>query len=67
MKKSILIGIGIASVWVWMLSLQGCALGSASAGYSLRCKTAEELSTTAENRLVERITEDVLREIQKKK
>ena len=37
----------------------GCAAGSATAGYSVRCKTAEELSPEAEDRLVIKIKEDL--------
>ena len=44
---------------VLAISLGGCALDSASAAYSLRAKTAEELSPDAEDRLVEKIKADL--------
>ena len=42
-----------------LIYLSGCALGSATAAYSVRAKTAEELSPEAEQRLVDRIMRDV--------
>ena len=39
--------------------LVGCAAGSATAGYSVRAKTAEELSPKAEDRLVTKIKDDI--------
>jgi len=35
--------------------VSGCALGSASAAYSLEARTAEGLSRKAEDRLIEKI------------
>ncbi|KKL80867.1 hypothetical protein LCGC14_2000520 [marine sediment metagenome] len=49
-------------VFVMMLGFicfSGCAAGSATAIYSVRAKTAEELSPEAEQRLVDRIMRDV--------
>ena len=37
----------------------GCALGSASAAYAVRAKTADELSPVAEDRIVTRIKADL--------
>ncbi len=34
--------------------LSGCAIGSASAGYALRAKTASELTSEAEDRIVQK-------------
>ena len=42
-----------------LILLGGCAAGSATAGYSVRCKTAEELSPAAEDRLVNKIEADL--------
>ena len=54
MKKVILFAMLFASVFI-----AGCAAGSATAGYSVRAKTAEELSPDAEDRLVTKIKEDM--------
>jgi len=40
---------------VALLMVSGCALGSASAAYSLEARTAEGLSRKAEDRLIEKI------------
>jgi len=37
----------------------GCALGSASAGWSMRAKTADELAPEATDRITDRIKEDL--------
>ncbi len=42
-----------------LIYLSGCALGSATAAYSVRTKTAEELTPAAEQRLSERIMREV--------
>ena len=42
-----------------LFCFSGCAAGSATAIYSVRAKTAEELAPEAEDRLVERIMRDV--------
>jgi hypothetical protein len=44
---------------VGLIIFGGCALGSASAGYSLRAKTAEELSPEATERIVRQIKEEL--------
>ena len=42
-----------------LIYLSGCAAGAATAGYSMRAKTADELSPAAEQRLTERIMREV--------
>ena len=42
-----------------LILLGGCAAGSATAGYAVRAKTAEELSPEAEDRLVSKIKADL--------
>jgi PBP1b-binding outer membrane lipoprotein LpoB len=48
-----------------MILLSGCAAGAATAGYSLRAKTADELSPAAEHRITEQIKAEVLKELEK--
>lgn len=45
MKKLLIAGLTFCT---------GCAVGSASAGYALRAKTASELTSEAEDRLVQK-------------
>jgi len=49
----------IALFFVFILILGGCAAGSATAGYAVRAKTAEELSPAAEDRIVQKIKADL--------
>ena len=51
---------------VLMVPLAGCALGSASAAYSLKAKTAEELTPSAEQRIVDRAKQETITELQAK-
>ena len=44
---------------VGLILLGGCALGSASAAYSMRAKTAEELAPEATERLTRQIKEEL--------
>ena len=37
-----------------LLLISGCALGSASAAYSMRAKTAAELTSEAEDRIIQK-------------
>jgi len=55
--KTLIISLCLAMVLA--ISLGGCALGSASAAYAMRAKTAEELSPEAEDRIVEKIKADL--------
>ena len=44
---------------VGLIIFGGCAAGAATAGYSVRAKTAEELAPEATDRIVNRIKEDL--------
>lgn len=46
-------------ICIGLLAVCGCAAGSATAGYSLRAGTADELSPKAERELTERIMQKV--------
>lgn len=42
--------------------LTGCAAGAATAGYSLKAQTADNLSSVAEERIVERVKRELCAE-----
>lgn len=51
------------------LMLSGCAIGAgtaATAGYSLKAKTAEELSPAGEQRIVDRAKQETITELEAK-
>ena len=54
---------------VCLLMLSGCAIGAgtaATAGYSLKAKTAEELSPAGEQRIVDRAKQETITELEAK-
>jgi hypothetical protein len=59
------LGLVIAACFL----LSGCALGAgtaATAGYALKAKTAEELTSAGEERIVERAKKETITELQAK-
>ena len=54
---------------IYLLMLSGCAIGAgtaATAGYSLKAKTAEELSPSGEQRIVDRAKQETITELEAK-
>ena len=50
-----------------LAALSSCAAGSATAGYSVRSQSADNISPEAEDRIVERAKNEALLEIMKQK
>lgn len=50
-----------------VLALSSCALGSATAGYALRAKSADELSSDAEQKIVSRTKHEIFSELTRQK
>ena len=59
MKKSKILGILV----ITMVTLSGCAAGSATAAYSVRSGFADGLSAEAEQRIVDRAADKAKRDV----
>lgn len=46
-----------------LIFLSGCAAGAATAGYSLKAQSADSLSTSAEQRIVDRVKREMMAEL----
>lgn len=63
MKKFIKQAIIFSIPFAICFCLTGCAAGSATAGYSLKSMTADSLTATAEQRIIDRAKNEIYYEL----